>query len=458
MASVGSLRRDIRNMEEQLDQLNRRQNKIREELQAQNGQRIRELEEKYRNLLEQKEEENAAALAVRLQDVQEQLLKEYQSNIEQLQKAEAEAKKEREGYLKELQKSYDDLNRKIHEIEAQEEAQDQITKEMAVRISREAEEAEKKVRQEPHEFFFPDQLGIIREHMQKAAVFMKKGMYSTAAAMADAAVAEMELLEIRTKQERQEWTQMYAQYKEAAVRMYRMKEDFEKMGLRTEAGEFFLKEQERQYWSSQGYTPVSEKVSSVYEMVRKIEEVGISSFLKEGKAFRKYQFAAVCRDMGRLEDSLTAVITCIRNERSFSDERYMLGEAAADYYEKQGYRVCEEHFRYGKENLREEPLECFDVEVSLNGLDKIHISFVPCRRDGVTVRNECIVSADVSTIPERAIIQDLADQCRKRMQSIKQDLRVTCFMEGQPQKQRHEEALKQIPDPEQLVKKLEKKY
>ena len=156
-----------------------------------------------------------------------------------------------------------------------------------------------------------------------------------------------------------------------------------------------------------------------------------------------------------MADRFTAAASCIRSERFFSDERFALGEAAEKTLSDAGYRIVHSDFRG---EPCPEPMDCYDLEATINGIDTVRLSFVPRREDGVAVRNVCILTVDSRTVPNPAVISQITDETRRMLQPVLRGTEIVCFRSGETAAGQMEQRLNRAPDPALLARRLERKY
>lgn len=458
MSTVAGLKAEIRRLRSDIDWLNNEQNKLRNQLREASNIKIKELESQYKDLLRKKTAENEAVYAQRLHNIEVQMLNEYQDNIRKIREADEAASLEREIYLKQLKESNEELRREIEHIEEEEENRKHTSLYFAKKSLEEADVVQKNVEMEPHEFFFPEQLDIILEHLEKTQLFINNEMYGAAASMAEAAIVELELLEIKTRQKRHEWELLYQIYKELVERIHQKLTEFKEEELITRAGRFKLSDKERTFWSREHFDSIESQINQAYDIVQNIEIIGINQYLKSGKAEKEYHFTRNIQNIRNLEDCLVAVITCIRNERIFSDERFVFGQAVAEMYSGRGYTILKDEYKhdaYDKEN----PMDSYEVEVSINGIDKMRISLVPRRENGVVISNECLVSEEVKTIYDDKLVRNTNQECKELIkENICKELVIETFQDSYINMKNRENLVKRVPEPEKLMRKLERKY
>lgn len=99
------------------------------------------------------------------------------------------------------------------------------------------------------------------------------------------------------------------------------------------------------------------------------------------------------------------------------------------------------------------------LDLTINGLDTLHIVFAPVREDGVAVRNVCLVSLRQQTIPGESFIRGIAQNVVS-MLSKDFNERVRCLWDGKLANEMNQVEVQQkaVPDMRLLVKRIERKY
>jgi hypothetical protein len=278
-------------------------------------------------------------------------------------------------------------------------------------------------------------------------------MYDAAAATAGSALSELELLEIQIQEQLREWEEIFCVYKQLVTRLKKLLDDFEKEEISTPAGTFHLNYAQREYWSENAFGRISSDIRNAYALVESIEAEGIKNYLKTGQAFKGFQFARQITKLYELADQLSAVISCIRNERGFSDERFVLAEKTEDALEDRGYSVVGAQFR--GENL----MDCFELEVTINnGRDIERISFVPVRRNGIAEGTACMVTISGYTYPNPEALWGQAQDIIALIQGIAPSVQTQWFAEGDANAETYIRSMNQPPSVAQYTHVLARKY
>ena len=442
-------------MERDLNAAINRQERQRREIERRNREQI----DRLRRELQQTKRDMDASYAQKARSLAQELTARERRFQEELRRADEQAQARRAELLRTLQAANEELREEVAQIRRKEFERTQNGQALARERTRYAEERAAAVERMPHAYFCPGQLDLFREHLSSVQSMIRSGMYEAAAATADAAGAELEILEINVRQQRREWEEMYAAYRETVLRVRDKLSQFQREELFTPCGKFRMNDEERDYWSRENYSAIRTDARNACAMVDEIERDGdADAYLAElsasqGQHFSPLRFGQELKKLNRLEERADAVISCIRDERYFSDERYQLAGEIETRLSAEGYRVTLSRFR----GEPEEPLDCYDLELRPNERDILRLTFIPVRRDGVTAQTLCLVTADVASVPNPALIEHWA---RDVMNGIRREFpKLNIVWREEPgRRDEVEREYKKEPDMRLLAKKLEKKY
>lgn len=386
----------------------------------------------------------------------EEIAAEMQRQIEELRRSDAASQAQRQRLVRELQEVNRTLEEEIAEFRRQEDARSGVRRETAERLCQQAEEQVRVVREMPHAFFCPGQLDICREHLASVQAMMRAGMFDAAAAVADAAQTELEILAVNIRENQREWMQVFEVYRRIAAGLRQTLVQFEEESVSTVYGAFRLTDEERAYWSGGSYQQVREEVFDACRMAEGVESAGgVTAYLNQGGGVKGFQLTQRINGLHRLSERLTAAISCIRSERIYSDQRYQMAEEAEKLLAAEGYQTVRSCFRG---EPVEEPIDCYDLTMSLNGIDLIQFIFVPQREQGIVVRNLCLLTLDIRTVPNPQLVQNRAQDLIHALQGAFPGLAVVWYREGDRRIAETERQYNRPPDMMQLAKKLERKY
>ena len=423
MAVWDNPRQRIRQMEQELETLRRKQSEMRQEMQHQGAARIQQLEREYSSRLQRQKQETDATYARRLQQMQERILREYNSQLQELQSFDKRCREEREAQLAQLREANEALQLQLKEIQDRSDRQEALLRTEAESMLRQAQQTNTQAQQTSHQFFFPDQLSVIESQISKSKQLMNRGHYSVAAASALSAITEMELLILNIRLKEEEWLQLFNSYAAIITRIAGQLEDFnhqrhETIWTRQEQKPgHLLTESQCNYWSSQQYAPLCQQISDAHAQIRQAKEIGIRQFLRQGGALRAGQLVNAIRDAQILEDLLTAVITSIRNEVRFSDERYVVGCMIADSLYNLDYEITQEGFQQDTDGV-EQPLESYEVYAHLTNGVQLEITISPSRENGVTTHNMILVAVTLPMLRDPNSIAALTQTWQSRISNL----------------------------------------
>ena len=421
----------------------------------------KEIEKRYekqsralRQEMEQAKANVDAHYARRVRELETELTANERRFQEELRKADENSQAQRRKVLERLESANRELRDEIDAVRNREHEKTERGHAFAERCFSRAQNRMEKAERMPCDFFCPGQFELFREHLESARTLMRSEMYEAAAAVADAAQTELELLILNVGEQQKEWEEMFAAYRAGIERIQDKMNRFEREALATPCGSFILDESERAYWSVDNYRAIREEADTAYQAVLRIEASGVASFLREGTAAKGFAFQQQIRGLNRLEERADAVISCIVQERFYSDQRYALAQSAEEALRQEGYAVVRSRFRGTPE---EEPIDCYDCEVSPNDRDSLLLTFLPVRKDGVAVDTLCLVTANLWTQYDPVLLENWVNGVTAR---LKQRLPGTTFVWNRETSRRAsiEARYQQVPDANLLARKLEKKY
>lgn len=423
MAIWDDPRRRIQQMEQEISTLRRQQAQMRQQIQQNGTERIRRLEQQYQEQFQRHARETEAAYAQRLQHMQTQLLQAYNAQLRDLQEFDEQCHRKREMQLAELHKANEDLRQQLHNIQERGENTERGQRNEADQLIEQARQTVQKAQQTNHQFFCPDQLAVIQRQLTRSVEMYGRGMYSVAAASALSAMTEMELLILTVHQKEEEWLQLFNSYvaivSRVAGQLQSMQEEhYETLWTRREERPGHdLTEASRNFWSSGQYESLGRQITLMSEQIRHAQQVGIHAFLREGGAQRAAQLVTAIRDARVVEDHLAAVITSIRNELTFSDERYVFGQLLADTLYHHDYQILQEGFQLGEDG-REQPMESYEVKAALSDGVQLDVTIAPCRENGVVMYNRFFVTATLPNLRDLLSIQEMTQTWQQRFTTL----------------------------------------
>ncbi len=405
---------ELRRLEQKIKELERDHRKRLASLRENYEARERKLRAEYEELLERRGREAEEKVNLALRRSEEELERAQKEYFRQVEEAETKAKKEREKYLARMETLAAENKAEVDRIREEAEKQEKKAHKACQEIRLETEEARRETDELPHEYFFPRQMTLFGEEYARGRSFLGQRLYEAAAAIMSAAGLQMRTLAEKTRKRQQEWEAMYEQYKALVTSMYESLAAFRGASLNTAAGEFTLENDAiRDYWCGGAFTPAAQMAEKEYAVVRAIEENGHTAYLKKREPLSDYQVMKTIREAKKLEKQLQAAMDIIVAERSFSDERYVIGNRLADIYEGQGYDIELCGFR------GDNPTDVFEVYAIFRSkggeaANDIRFTIVPVRENGVTVRNRCFIWMGKMLMGDAALVEALFGTARER--------------------------------------------
>ena len=270
-----------------------------------------------------------------------------------------------------------------------------------------------------------------------------------------------------------EWLLAFKDYSRTIRELKQKLTVLEDHEIQTRAGKFKMKPSELNFWSSGTYLPFKQKVETALEQIEEIEREGAISYLREHSSDARKGIFVLVSEVRKWNDELSGITNCILCERTLSDHRWVLGRLLAEELEKVGYKTKKKGYRCPKESIKQaewypkqpmfdqNPLECYDLVETIQGQDFLQISFVPVRKNGVAIRNECILSLSANTLQGRDLTNDVLNTNICRIRKISPDLGIVGIPTGLDQMKRieSEETKRNTrPNPYEQIRYYEKKY
>lgn len=440
-------RRRIRQLQAQIDSLNAEQDELRRRMTRDSQERMWQMTEELRCI--------DASSVGRIRQMREEIAAEMQRNVDAIRRAGQQSQERRTRLFEQLQRTSRELQEEADRLRQEQTRRQEAGRGTAERLIQRARAQAGTVEAEPHNFFCPNQFEVLQEHLASAVRMLEMGLYDAASAMADAAWTELELLGIQVRERQWEWEQIYQIYDVIATGLYRAMTAFEAEAIQTPLGAFILEDEDRAYWSREQYQPIRNKVAEAYRLVEDIRAAGsVTAYLRSHTALRGFALNNQVNGLRRLNEQLTAATLCIRSELTYSDQRCQMAERMSVLLGAMGYQVRESKFRGEPEDL----LDCYDLTVTINGIDMMTLTFVPQREDGVVVRNICIVAPNVKTLPNPELVRGEAQALIGAVQQELAGIKAAWYPADSMQLPAVEQQFKRQPDPQQLARKLERKY
>ena len=281
------------------------------------------------------------------------------------------------------------------------------TRDLIRQLSGQLSNCMKEMSRKPHEFFFPGELELIKTRGPQIQNAVKCGMYQAAAAMLLSAETEIELLKARTEQAFKDWLEMFADYKDMVRRLDKKLTIYSVTPMKTAAGSFKLTEEELNFWSKMRYEKMAKSVIRMKQAAEQMGKLDMEVYLVKNKAPKGYEFRKLLRRLEDMEQSIEALMEGIGAERYYSDERLVSAKQARDMMEANGYECLKDGFILSEG--RENPMDSYELVFCLNPSDQMYARFVPVRKHGIAVGNQCLMWMDMQTVPEQSLVRGMLD-------------------------------------------------
>lgn len=473
MATEAQLRRRIRQLEDEIAHLASERADFGREMSRQMNEHFKRIQAECSREIARQKRETEEEYSRRVRDFQERMLADMRAEYAKLQKQAEKVVHEQELKLRELSECNEELRTLLNEMKAHEELIDVNHKMHAEMLLEQLQENRSVTKEVPHEFFYRGEFDIIDSHAKQVPEEIKMEMYQAAAADASSVTLEFDLLRTKVEQALNEWILAFQDYARTIKTIQARISFLETNEVHTCVGDFKMIPKELDFWSSGTYLSYKSRMEESIRMVEEIERIGVVAYLKTQSGQQRKEIFAKVKEAKKWESELLGITNCIVSERLLSDERWLLAKKISEYLTRIGYEVVEKGFRladtetaskdwYQKLKLHQRnPMDCYDLVLTIQGRDLLKITFVPVRVNGVAVRNECIISLDAKTMIDRTLTDSVLETNIGRIRKMFPWLHVMGVQVGSSQSQRvaaEERQRKKEPSPAEQIKSLEKKY
>lgn len=470
MATERQLRQQMRELRNEIERIRRESAARENELRQSMTEQMRQFENRLSREMERHQRETEEEYTARIRRLQEEYSKETEKAMRVIKKNAEDALRLQKEKFAQLQKCNKELLDLLEKTRDQNERANERQRQRALELQQEMNRSREKTKRTPHSFFFDGEFEIIDARANGLAAEIQNEMYQSAAADASAAALQFELLAVKVAQALEEWVEAFNDFRALIYTIDSRITQLEQYTIQTAAGCFNMKPQELEFWSSETFLEFRKKIKKALEEVKLIEEKGIVDYLLECPDENRRTMFGKVSDARKWNDEFTGIANCILSERIMSDERWMLGAAVKQALYNIGYNVKVRRFRRtsgGSVVFQNDsnPLDCYDMVFSIQGLDDIVITFCPVRQNGVTVRNECLVSSKPFTIcsPDfvNRVIMSIVDTI-KGIDIIQEKsvsvLGIPFSNNSERIKQTEEANQKKQPDPKKQLMHIQRKY
>ena len=474
MATERQLRRQMKNLQKEINDLNRSRDSFQREATRKNEEKIRQFRQQYDQALKRQKQETDELYSRRLRDYQNQMLQETRKTFDRMEAEARRIQQEQRKKLEELNRCNQELQAMLKDMNQKADQEAWNQRSVAEDLLREAQESRDRTENRPHEFFFRGEFDIIDGHAQQIASEIQQELYQAAAADASGVTMEFDLLRTRVDQALQEWMEVFAYYCSLVRNLAAQLKQLRETPLRTSAGSFKMKDRELNFWSSGTFKPMAQQIDTAEQAITAIESQGVEAYLKSGPPEGRKEIFRTVAEVQRWGDQLTAIANCILSERLLSDERFMAAEQITKVLEESGYTVLQSGFRSPDPSLQQEewyprgraareqnPMDTWEMQATIQGVDILHILLIPVREHGLAIRNECVVSLEAHTLQDAANSDSVVETNVRRIQGELPQVRVQGLASGREREERLdavEKQRKRLPDPAAQARLLERKY
>ena len=473
MASETQLRHRIYELQSQIESLRHQNKAFEKKMSQQMNERFVALKAEYERAFVRKKNETEESYTARIREFQEQTVQEIQQQYKALERELAQLSKMQSDKISELHACNEELRGLLYRMRAQAETVDKNHHRYASSLLEQLQEKRTAVCATPHEFFYQGEFDIIDSHSKQIMEEIDQEMYQAAAADASSVMMEFDLLKTKVEQAFQEWMMAFQDYARIVRGIEVRLQLLEERQLQTAAGTFIMAPNELDFWSSGMYLPYKQKIEQALLTIAEVEKKGAIDYLKRQQKQRQKSIFSNVMEAHKWDDELTGITNCILSERTLSDERWAIARNVAKKLEEAGYSVIRKKYRepdasienkewYPKgKKYHQNPLDCYDLIETIQGMDFIHITFVPVRANGVAIRNECIVSMTAKGLKGSMLTSEVIETNVNRIKEIAQHIRVTGIEHSTGQTERiafEEQRRRKEPNPKEQIRYLERKY
>lgn len=470
MASEAQLRRRIRELQTQIESLRHQNENFQNDMTRRMNERFSALKAEYDRALTRQKNETEELYAARIRTFQEQIVKEMQQQYRSLEREAARITKQQADKIAELGECNEELRSILQRMKSRSEAAESNQRMYAASLLEQLKKCRDDAGATPHEFFYKGEFEIIDSHADQIQDEIGQEMYQAASADASSVMMEFDLLKTKVEQALQEWMMAFQDYARIVRGISERIELLESHPIRTAAGTFTMVPQELNFWSSGTYLPYKQKIGEALRMIEEVKNEGVVDYLKGQRGQPRKGIFAKASEAHKWDDELAGITNCILSERTLSDERWAAARLVSAQLKEVGYSVVRKRYRepdasvkdaewYPKDKkFRQNPLDSFELIETIQGIDLLHITFVPVRDNGVAVRNECIISMTAKSLRDMALTRDVIEENIRRVRAAVGSMNVSGAADGGAQLAAEEQSRKKSPDPKEQIRYLERKY
>ena len=470
MASEAQLRRRIHELQTQIESLQHQNENFQNDMSRRMNERFKALKAEYDRALARQKNETDELYAARIRTFQEKTVKEMRQQYRLLERESARISKMQTEKIAELSECNEELRLVLQRMKAHSEEADRGHRMYADSLMEQLKECRNDVSATPHEFFYKGEFEIIDSHAEQIQDEIEQEMYQAASADASSVMMEFDLLKTKVEQALHEWMQAFRDYAGIVRGISERIELLESHPIRTATGTFTMNPYELNFWSSGTYLPYKQKIREAVQMIEEVKKEGAADYLKGQRGRPRKGIFSKVAEAHKWDDELAGITNCILSERTLSDERWAAARLVSAQLKEVGYRVVKKRYREPDESVentewypkdkkfRQNPLDSFELVETIQGIDLLHITFVPVRENGVAVRNECMVSLTAKSLQDMMLIRDVIEVNIQRVRAAAPNMNVAGAAVGRAQLAAEEQSRKKSPDPKAQIRYLERKY
>lgn len=473
MATEAQIRRRMHELQAEIQNLRGQNESLRREMVGRMNQSLDRMRAVYQQELARQQRETDEAYSRRIRAFQEQLVRQSRQQYADLERETGRIAARQSEKIAELSRCNEELRQLLQRTKAHAEQTGRNHRAYALGLLDRMRQHRVSAAATPHAFFCRGEFAIIDSHAAQIEGEISQEMFQAAAADASSVTMEFDLLRTKVEQALDEWSAAFQDYARIIRSIAHRMDALERQPLKTAAGTFVMALQEINFWSCGSYLPYREKVLKAAAFVDQVDRMGVEQYLRQQTGTNRREIFSRVTQAQQWEDELAGITNCVCSERMLSDERWQLAGLAARTLGEVGYRVMSRGFRPPEEGLagrdwylqaggpRQNPLDSYDLVVSVQGLDLVRVTFVPVRQNGVAVRNECIVSLAAVTLTSEEMAAEVVRTNVERIRQCAGQIGVSGVTGPASQKdlaEKEEQRRKQAPDPGLQIRYIERKY
>lgn len=396
MASINSLKKEIKNLQATIKSLERQQRRFRQ--QALNDQRkeLAKIEREYQKALRDNQRNAELQYQKSLRALQDSISRSYRVKFENIKKQIEDNQRQQNLKYKELENHYSELREDFEKQVKQKRERNTLFKQKAQETINETITIRDRTDLRPHEFFCGNQFIIIDNSIDSTNQLINSEMFEAAIAQASSLGIQFNLLSARIDKELSEWNAIFEDYVEFVEFLKDRINNFIE-----EQKEFYSEYYDTQmsneelisnldFWSLENFVIIKNQIDTLYKEIEEIKDLGIEAYLKDvdKKPKEKQGFVQGIAEAQQLNDHLNGLFKFILHERALSQERIDVSDAIEEILKPYGYTLLNRGF------LEHSPLNALESIFSLQGDQNslIILRVTPVRSNGIATHNEIIIS------------------------------------------------------------------